>query len=336
MLIRLARHARQDRAPAVDLARSRRSSFLGRLPGLPDHPHHLLSLHDQAGEQLRRPRQLRPSSPRPTRSSRCATTSIWLVLLTLFAVGFGLLIAVLVDRVRYESVGQVDHLPARWRSASSAPASSGSSCTTSGRPASRRPGRSTRAVDRGRRTRAVAWLQTRRANTIALIIVVGAGSGPASAWSSCPPRSRASAPNCSRPPASTAPTRSQVFRRITFPLLLPTIAVVATTMVITSLKAFDIVYVMTNGNYDTEVVANRMIKEMFTFGQPGRASAIAVVLLLSYRPGHGHQHPAVPRPGGDPMTVAPTRDGDVAGRRPVADAARPLEPPAAPRRRSSC
>ena len=75
-------------------------------------------------------------------------------------------------------------------------------------------------------------------------------------------------------------TELQVFRRITFPLLLPTIAVVSTTMVITALKAFDIVYVMTNGAFDTEVVANRMYKELFNFGQPGRASAIAVILLV--------------------------------------------------------
>ena len=36
-------------------------------------------------------------------------------------------------------------------------------------------------------------------------------------------------------------TEWQVFRRIVFPLLLPTIAVVSTTMIITALKAFDIV-----------------------------------------------------------------------------------------------
>src|SRR5699024_6811906 len=53
----------------------------------------------------------------------------------------------------------------------------------------------------------------------------------------------------------------QVFRGIIFPLLLPTIAVVATTIIITALKAFDIVYTMTNGNFDTEVVANLMYKE---------------------------------------------------------------------------
>ncbi len=55
-------------------------------------------------------------------------------------------------------------------------------------------------------------------------------------------------------------------------------------MVIFALKAFDIVYVMTNGNYDTEVIANRMYKEMFNFRNFGRASAIAVLLLAAIVP----------------------------------------------------
>ncbi|MBX6372155.1 MAG: sugar ABC transporter permease, partial [Acidothermus sp.] len=60
--------------------------------------------------------------------------------------------------------------------------------------------------------------------------------------------------------------------------------VVATTIIITALKTFDIVYTLTNGNYDTEVIANLMIKEMFVFGDFGRASAVAVVLLLAIVP----------------------------------------------------
>ena len=76
----------------------------------------------------------------------------------------------------------------------------------------------------------------------------------------------------------------QVFRGITLPLLLPTIAVVATTIIITALKTFDIVYTMTNGNFGTEVVANRMIKEMFQNGNLSRASSIAVILLLAIIP----------------------------------------------------
>lgn len=76
----------------------------------------------------------------------------------------------------------------------------------------------------------------------------------------------------------------QVLIRVIIPLLGSTIAVVATTMVIWALKIFDIVYVMTNGNFGTEVIANRMYKEMFTFRHFGRASAIAIVLLLATIP----------------------------------------------------
>jgi alpha-glucoside transport system permease protein len=71
----------------------------------------------------------------------------------------------------------------------------------------------------------------------------------------------------------------RIFWKIILPLMKPTIAVVSTTMIINVLKVFDIVYVMTNGNFNTEVIANRMYKEMFLFRNFGRASAIAVILL---------------------------------------------------------
>ncbi len=77
---------------------------------------------------------------------------------------------------------------------------------------------------------------------------------------------------------------AQVFRRVTLPLLGPTLAVVATTMIITALKAFDVVYTLTNGAYNTNVVANQMYNELYAFNQQGRASAIAVVLLLAIIP----------------------------------------------------
>lgn len=71
-----------------------------------------------------------------------------------------------------------------------------------------------------------------------------------------------------------------IFQHITIPLLASTIAVVATTMIISVLKIFDVIYVMTNGNFNTEVIALRMYKELFTFHHIGRASAIATVLLM--------------------------------------------------------
>jgi alpha-glucoside transport system permease protein len=74
-------------------------------------------------------------------------------------------------------------------------------------------------------------------------------------------------------------TEWQAFWRITVPYILPTITVVVTTMVINVLKIFDIVYVMTGGNYGTEVIANRMYIEMYTSFKTGRAAAIAIVLI---------------------------------------------------------
>jgi alpha-glucoside transport system permease protein len=79
-------------------------------------------------------------------------------------------------------------------------------------------------------------------------------------------------------------TEWQVFRGIILPLLMPTIFVVGTTIVITALKSFDIVYTVTNGNFGTDVVARRMWEEMFTNQQFGRASAVAIVLLLAIIP----------------------------------------------------
>ncbi len=76
----------------------------------------------------------------------------------------------------------------------------------------------------------------------------------------------------------------QVFIRIVMPLLLPTIAVVATTIVIYALKTFDVVYTMTSGNFNTDVIANTMFTQLYSNLQPGRAAAVAVVLLVAIIP----------------------------------------------------
>lgn len=69
----------------------------------------------------------------------------------------------------------------------------------------------------------------------------------------------------------------QTFWKVMVPLIMPTIVVVVTTMIINVLKIFDIVFVMTGGNYGTEVIANRMFKLIVT--DTGRSMAIAVVLI---------------------------------------------------------
>jgi len=60
--------------------------------------------------------------------------------------------------------------------------------------------------------------------------------------------------------------------------------VVVTTMVINVLKLFDIVYVMTGGNFGTEVIANRMYTEMYKNFNVGRGTAVAVILVLAIIP----------------------------------------------------
>jgi alpha-glucoside transport system permease protein len=75
-------------------------------------------------------------------------------------------------------------------------------------------------------------------------------------------------------------TEWHVFWKITIPIILPTITVVITTMTIFSLKMFDLVYVMTGGNFETDVIANRMYQEMYVNFETGRSAAIAIVLLV--------------------------------------------------------
>lgn len=72
----------------------------------------------------------------------------------------------------------------------------------------------------------------------------------------------------------------RIFYSIIIPSISPTIITVATTVFIAILKVFDVVFVMTGGKFDTEVIANRMFSEMFKFRNFGRASALAVILLI--------------------------------------------------------
>ncbi len=77
---------------------------------------------------------------------------------------------------------------------------------------------------------------------------------------------------------------TKIFFQVTVPIISPTIVVVLTTMVINVLKLFDIVYVMTGGNFSTDVIATRMYTEMYKNFQTGRGTAIAVILILIILP----------------------------------------------------
>lgn len=76
----------------------------------------------------------------------------------------------------------------------------------------------------------------------------------------------------------------RIFFDIMIPQIFPTILVVWTTIIIVVLKVFDIVLAMTNGQWDTQVLANLMFDWMFRGGDSGRGSTIAIIIMLAVVP----------------------------------------------------
>lgn len=79
-------------------------------------------------------------------------------------------------------------------------------------------------------------------------------------------------------------TESQIFWQITLPQIAPTIGVVTTSLFVTVMKVFDIVYAMTNGNFGTQVIANQMWITAFGQNNLGLGSALAIVLFVAVTP----------------------------------------------------
>ena len=75
-----------------------------------------------------------------------------------------------------------------------------------------------------------------------------------------------------------------LFRKVTVPMIRGTLVVVLTTIAIGVLKVFDIVRTMTNGNFGTQVLANEMYAQAFVQFDKGRGSALAVVLFVAVIP----------------------------------------------------
>jgi alpha-glucoside transport system permease protein len=76
----------------------------------------------------------------------------------------------------------------------------------------------------------------------------------------------------------------QIFFRIMVPQIWGTIATVWTTITILVLKVFDIVFAMTNGQWNTQVLANYMYDWMFRGFDFGRGAAIAIVIMILVTP----------------------------------------------------
>lgn len=76
----------------------------------------------------------------------------------------------------------------------------------------------------------------------------------------------------------------QIFFKIKVPQIKNTILVVWTTITLTVLKVFDIVFAMTNGQWETQVLANYMYDKLFRANDWGVGSASAIVIMLLVTP----------------------------------------------------
>jgi alpha-glucoside transport system permease protein len=75
-----------------------------------------------------------------------------------------------------------------------------------------------------------------------------------------------------------------LFRTVQVPMIRTTIVVVLTTVMITTLKVFDIVFTLTNGNFNPDVLSRQLYADLFVTSQVSRGAALAVILFLCVTP----------------------------------------------------
>ncbi|HET8844967.1 MAG TPA: sugar ABC transporter permease [Ktedonobacteraceae bacterium] len=206
---------------------------------------------------------------------------LWLVLATVLTVGLGLIVAVLVDRVKIESIIKsalfvpmaISFVGASiiWR------------FVYAYAPGDQSQIGLLNAVLGVFNIPPQAWLQNEAINNLALIVIytwmwTGFSMVIISAALKGIPDDVIEAAKMD------GAGRITMFWRITIPMIAPTLGVVTTTMIINILKIFDVVYVETGGNYHTNVVAMEFYNQLFNFGNYGLASALAILLTLCVIP----------------------------------------------------
>jgi alpha-glucoside transport system permease protein len=206
---------------------------------------------------------------------------LWLVFVTSFAVGLGLVIAVMVDRIRWESaVKSIIFLP---MAISAVGASVIWKFIYTFRPAGRPQIGLLNAIWVALGGDPQGWLILQPWNNFFLIIIyiwilVGFAMVVISAAVKGVPNEQLEAARID------GASEIQIFFKVIIPNIRPTLLTITTTILIMVLKVFDIVFVMTSGQFGTQVIANSMFNQMFTFRQFGHASALAVVLLIGVIP----------------------------------------------------
>jgi alpha-glucoside transport system permease protein len=209
--------------------------------------------------------------------------ALWLIVGVAGSVGLGLLIAALVDRVRHESIAKTFiFLPL-------AISLVGASVIWRFVYAWQRPGQPQygllNAIWTGLGGEPVPWVQTPEfhINTFALIfILIWLQTGFAMVVLSAAIKGVPT--EITEAARLDGATERQMFFRVIVPMIMGSLITVTITTAIVVLKVFDIVYVMTGGRFNTDVVANQMFLQAFQFFDTGRASVLAVILFVAVLP----------------------------------------------------
>ncbi|HKX74553.1 MAG TPA: sugar ABC transporter permease [Acidimicrobiia bacterium] len=206
---------------------------------------------------------------------------IWLLVAPALSVAIGLAFAALVDRIKHEALAKAFvFLPL-------AISMVGASVIWRFVYAWRPPGQPQTGILNaavvGLGGEPVAWLQQIPLNTLALILImvwlqVGFAMVVLSAAIKGVPQELTEAARID------GASELQTFFRVLVPTIRGSIITVFTTIAIGVLKVFDIVFVMTGGKFDTNVVAVRMFDEMFRFRNFGQATTMAVILFVAVIP----------------------------------------------------
>jgi alpha-glucoside transport system permease protein len=205
----------------------------------------------------------------------------WLIVGTAGAVGLGLLIAGLFDRVKRESVAKtLVFLPLAislvgasviWR------------FVYAWKPAGQEQYGLLNAIWTSLGQTPVPWIQTPPINTYLMIVILiwlqtGFCMVVLSAAIKGVPTEVTEAAKLD------GATERQMFLRIIVPMIKGSILTVTVTTAIAVLKVFDIVYTLTGGRFDTDVIANQMYLQKFQFGNEGRAAVLATILFIAVLP----------------------------------------------------
>lgn len=206
---------------------------------------------------------------------------LWLVVGTVGSVGLGLVIAWLVDRVRHESIAKTFiFLPL---AISLVGASVIWGFIYAWRPGSGEQIGLLNAIWTSFGQEPVAWLQQPPLNTFLLIVIlVWLQTGFAMVVLSA--AIKGVPVEITEAASLDGASERQKFVKIIVPMIRGSLMTVTITIAIFVLKIFDIVFATTGGNFETDVVANQMFRQMFQFFDDGRGAVLAVVLFIAVLP----------------------------------------------------